>query len=239
MADDGRLRQEIRRRVASPIAVPRIEAVEARARVLRARRVAGAVLIAIASIAAVVLPLVALSGLGEQDMGVGTTSVTPSRTVDETPSPAPTVEAPTSLDLPPGWFQEWNPLPPLIDPVIVVAAGSWDFPRHQPLIACGPQPALEAMPPDGAFVWIYRYTIQPGEPLYHFRDAEPWPDRFRIDLPSRPGDGECAAGTEGPVRQYYFDAGDGIYLQVLVAQGPQASPQTLAQAERVLSSFRP
>jgi hypothetical protein len=152
------------------------------------------------------------------------------------PSPgAPSDER--QLELLPGWFEQADPLPALI-PRIVLAAGSWDFPR-QPLIACGSQPALEALPPGEAFVWIYEYRIAPGEPLGLFRDADPWPERFDLDLASAPADAECAAGTDGVVRQYYFVAGEGRYLQVLVALGAEADARTRWEVETVLSSFRP
>jgi hypothetical protein len=147
-------------------------------------------------------------------------------------------EDPPILAIPTSWFQAADPLPALVDPVIVVAAGSWDFPR-QPLIACGDQPALRDLPADGAFLWIVRYEVEPGDPLGGFRRAVPWPGRFSLDLPSRPSDRECAAGTEGPVRDYLFDAGGDVYLQVHVALGPEAAATRADEVERVLSSYRP
>jgi hypothetical protein len=48
--------------------------------------------------------------------------------------PAPGFEPPPALAVPSGWFETDDPLPPLVDPVIVAAAGSWRFPS-QPLIA--------------------------------------------------------------------------------------------------------
>jgi hypothetical protein len=145
---------------------------------------------------------------------------------------------PPILAIPTGWFQEADPLPALIDPVIVVAAGSWRFP-DSPLIACGTQPALEAMPRDGAFLWIVKYVVEPGDPLGGFRRAQPWPDRFSLDLPSRPSDAECAAGTDGPVRDYLFEGGEDVYLQVHVALGLQATGAREREVQSVLSSFRP
>jgi hypothetical protein len=154
--------------------------------------------------------------------------------------PAPTAlgEESAVLELPAGWFQERDPLPALVDPVIVVAAGSWRFPPS-PLIACGKQPALEALPPDGAFLWILRYPIGPGEFLGAFRHADPWPEHFTLDLPSRPSDAECADGTDGSVRQYAFSGPEGLYYQVQVALGTEADAATRREAEQVLSSFRP
>jgi hypothetical protein len=107
------------------------------------------------------------------------------------------------------------------------------------LIACGPQPALEEMPSHAAFVWIYRYRFEPGEPLAGFRDADPWPERFRLDLPSSTADSECAAGTNGSVRQYRFAGPDGRYYEVLVALGVDVDAATRREVEEVVSSFSP
>jgi hypothetical protein len=147
-------------------------------------------------------------------------------------------ENPPILAIPTGWFQEADPLPALVDPVIVVAAGTWRFPQN-PLIACGKQPALEALPPDGAFLWILRYPIGPGEFLGTFRNADPWPNHFTLDLPSRPSDAECADGTDGSVRQYAFSGTEGLYYQVQVALGTAADAATRREVERVISSFEP
>ena len=152
--------------------------------------------------------------------------------------PAPGVEPPPPLVVPSGWFQDPDPLPALVDPVIVVSAGSWRFPSD-PLIACGVQPALEALPPDGAFLWILRYPIGPGEFLGAFRNADPWPDHFTLDLPSRPSDAECADGTDGSMRQYAFSGPEGLYYQVQVALGTEATHARAREVETVLSSFRP
>lgn len=188
---------------------------------------------------AIVLSLSSLSRLGDGTgrIDTGSTSPSPSPSPSPSASPDPGVEEPT-LELPPGWFAEDRPLPALIDPIIVVAAGSWDFPRH-PLITCGVQPALEDLPPDGAFVWILRYPIGPGEFLGAFRHADPWPEHFTLDLPSRPSDAECADGTDGSVRQYAFSGPEGLYYQVQVALGTEADAATRREVEQVLSSFRP
>jgi hypothetical protein len=233
MADDPR--DELLRRLDRTAPRSDLDAVRSRARVLRLRRGVATAVVTIVIGAAVAIPLVRLGGLASDDPGVGTppTSSTGSSTPFPSPSPARDV-----LELPPGWFMLEDPLPPLLEPVIVVAAGSWDFP-DRPLIACGPQPALEDMPSDGTFLWIYRYVILPGEELGLFRDAPPWPDRFSLDLPSRPGDRECAGGSEGSVRQYSFAAGDDRYLQVLVALGPTAGAAERNAAGQVLSSFSP
>jgi hypothetical protein len=95
------------------------------------------------------------------------------------------------------------------------------------------------MPADGAFVWIVRYSIEPGESLGGFRDAPRWPERFSLDLPSRPSDEECAAGSDGSVRQYLFAGPEGRYYQIQVALGVDVDDATRRQAEQVISSFSP
>jgi len=237
VADDRRLREQIHRRADVPAPAPSIGIVRARALVLRRRRIAAATLVAAIAGTAFVLSLSSLSRLGEGTGRTDTGSASPSPSPSPSASPDPGVDEPT-LELPPGWFAEDRPLPALVDPVIVVTAGSWRFPPN-PLIACGKQPALEALPPDGAFLWILRYPIGPGEFLGTFRNADPWPDRFALDLPSRPSDAECAAGTDGSVRQYAFSGPEGLYYQVQVALGTSADAARRREVEQVLSSFRP
>jgi hypothetical protein len=154
------------------------------------------------------------------------------------PSSPTEVEEPALLAVPSGWFQDADPLPALVDPVIVVAAGSWRFPQN-PLIACGDQPALEALPANAAFLWIVRYQIAPDDPLGSFRGADPWPDRFTLDLPSNPSDAECAGGTEGSVRQFLLAGPNGRHYEVHVALGTEADATTRREVEQVLSSFQP
>jgi hypothetical protein len=237
VADDRRLRTLIHRRADVPTPVPSFEVIRARARVLRRRRIASASLVAAIAGTAIVFSLSSLSRLGDGTGRIDTGSASPSPSPSPSASPDPGVDEPT-LELPPGWFAEDRPLPAMIDPIIVVAAGSWDFPRR-PLIACGVQPALEALPPDGAFLWILRYPIGPGEFLGAFRHADPWPEHFALDLPSRPSDAECADGTDGSVRQYVFSGPEGLYYQVQVALGTEADAATRREVEQVLSSFRP
>jgi hypothetical protein len=205
--------------------------------VLRRRRIASASLVAAIAGTAIVLSLSSLSRLGDGTGRIDTGSASPSPSPSPSASPDPGVDEPT-LELPPGWFAEDRPLPAMIDPIILVAAGSWDFPK-QPLIACGDQPALLDLPGDGAFLWIVRYQIGPGEPLGSFRDAHAWPDRFTLDLPSSPSDAECAGGAEGSVRQYLLTGPEGRYYQVHVGLGTAADAARRGQVEAVLSSFRP
>ena len=136
------------------------------------------------------------------------------------------------LAVPDDWFVQKNPLPPLIEPRIVVAAGSYDFPRPA-LFACGVQPGLEAMPRTDVFFWILEYPVSPDAQAQANRP--PWPERFSIELPHRHSDGECAAGAED-VRDYRFWANDHV-VQVQVGIGAAAGPDLIAQLEHAVSSF--
>jgi hypothetical protein len=148
--------------------------------------------------------------------------------------PAPPDEGPTVL-VPEGWFVQENPLPALIDPRIVVAVGSWDFPRPA-LVACGEQPALRAMPRDGAFFWIVEYPFTGTPEDAGLEGGTPWPSTFSLDLPSRPSDGECAAGAVGSVRDYRFERPD-RFVQIHVGLGPDASAATRHDVEVAVSSL--
>ncbi|HYY07343.1 MAG TPA: hypothetical protein VFA25_01935 [Actinomycetota bacterium] len=137
------------------------------------------------------------------------------------------------VSVPEGWSVQEDPLPALIDPRIVLAAGSYDFPRPA-LVACGVQPGLDAMPSDAVFFWIVVYPL-PAAPGEEFAKAPPWPGRFRLDLPHRHGDFECAAGTSD-VRDYRYHGTD-REVQILVGIGPEASDRLKAQLEETLSGF--
>jgi hypothetical protein len=147
---------------------------------------------------------------------------------------APRAQQPAApiLAVPDDWFVQRNPLPPLIEPRIVVAAGSYDFPRPA-LFACGVQPGLQAMPRTDVFFWILEYPVSPDAQAP--ADMPPWPERFSIDLPHRHSDGECAAGAED-VRDYRFWANDHL-VQVQVGIGAAAGPNLIAQLEQAVSSF--
>ena len=149
---------------------------------------------------------------------------------------APRAQPPAApiLVVPDDWFVQENPLPPLIEPRIVVAAGSYDFPRPA-LFACGVQPGLEAMPRTDVFLWILEYPVSADAQAP--ADMPPWPERFSIDLPHRHSDGECAAGAED-VRDYRFWANDHL-VQVQVGIGAAAGPDVIGQLEQAVSSFDP
>jgi hypothetical protein len=139
------------------------------------------------------------------------------------------------LAVPDGWSVQEDPLPALVAPRIVVAVGSWDFPRPA-LVACGEQPALRAMPRDGAFFWILEYRFSGTPEEAGLEGGTPWPSTFSLDLPSRPSDGECAAGAVGSVRDYRFERPD-RFVQIQVGLGPDASAATRHDVEVAVSSF--
>jgi hypothetical protein len=228
---DDLLKERVRRAVAGATPTPDLDAVVRRSQTLRRRRVGAAIAVTIALLLGFAVPLSMLTGLRGDRAPVppGTPGPRPSAEPTPSPSPAPVVIAP------PSWIVQPNPLPALISPQIPFAAGTYDFPRP-PLVACGTQPALEHLPADAVFVWIYRYS-PPDADSADTAQHPPWPDRFSLDLPHRHGDRECAAGT-GDVRDYRFWAVDHT-VQVLVGIGPDASDRLLRELEDVVSSYEP
>ena len=228
---DDLLKERVDRAAAGATPTPDLDAVVRRSQTLRRRRVGVATVVAVALLLGFAIPLSMLTGLrGDREPAPpGTSGPSPSAEPTPSPSPAPVVIAPSS------WIVQPNPLPALISPQIPFAAGTYDFPRP-PLVACGTQPALERLPADAVFVWIYRYA-PPDADSPDTGQHPPWPDRFSLDLPHRRGDRECAAGT-GDVRDYRFWAEDHT-VQVLVGIGPAASDRVLRELEDVVSSYEP
>jgi hypothetical protein len=109
---------------------------------------------------------------------------------------------------------------------VVAGWGTWDFPEGG---ACGPEPALQALPADGAFVWVDEYADPGNRP-----DFEAGGPPRTIDLQTPPARWECAASA--PSRMYLFsDAGR--YFELHVALGPDATAATIGQAEQLMASF--
>jgi hypothetical protein len=141
-------------------------------------------------------------------------------------SPSPAPQAPVSVDLPMGWAEKSDPVPAALDPRVVAAYGTWDFPVGG---ACGPEPALAALPPDGAFLWVDEY-VDPG----NRGDFETGGPPSSIDLQTPPARWQCASSA--PSRMYLFGQA-GRYFELHIALGPQASPGTIVQAEHIMASF--
>jgi hypothetical protein len=140
-------------------------------------------------------------------------------------SPAP--QAPVSVTLPGGWVENQDPVPAATDPRVVGAYGTWDFAIGG---ECGPEPALQELPADGALVWVDEYA-DPGNRA----DFEPGGPPSSIDLQTPPARWTCAAGA--PTRMYLFSEA-GRYFEMHVAFGPDASADTIGQAEALMASFR-
>lgn len=140
-------------------------------------------------------------------------------------SPAP--RAPVSVDLPTGWAEKTDPVSAALDPRVVAAYGTWDFPVGG---ACGPEPALAALPADGAFVWVDEYA-DPGNMADFERGGPP----SSIDLQMPPARWQCASSA--PSRMYLFGQA-GRYFELHIALGPQATAGTIAEAEHVMASFQ-
>lgn len=148
---------------------------------------------------------------------------TPPPPIDSTAVP----ENPVSVDLPAGWIGKDDPVPSSSGPRVVAAFGTWDF---QTGGECGPEPALGDLPADGALVWVIEYA----DPLYSgdFYSSGPG---FSIDLQTPPARWECAAAA--PSRMYPFRVG-GRFFEIHVAFGPEASAETIGQANGVITSLR-
>ena len=149
------------------------------------------------------------------------------------PGPSFTASEPTafeydgvSLRVPAGWTAVGAPIAePAVAPV-VAAFGSWPFPAGG---GCGPEPALAALPPQAAFVWLVDHPA-PGNRGDFYRP----PDRFRMDLQTQPGRWEC--GASWPSRMELWQVG-GRFIEVHVAVGPAASQARVAEVEDLLSSM--
>ena len=236
MTDDVLIRERMSRAAEGATSSPDLDAVVRRSQTLRRRRVAGTVVIATVLMLGVAVPLSMLSGLRDDGSVVPATSgPSPSGEPSPEPSPSPPPSDEPVVIAPAGWVVQEDPFPALVSPRTAVAAGTYDFPRP-PLIACGVQPALERLPAGDVFLWIFEYS-PPGEGDPDAGDHPAWPARFRLDLPHRAGDRECAAGT-ADVRDYRFWATDHT-VQVLVGIGAEANDRLLRELEDVVSSFEP
>jgi hypothetical protein len=134
--------------------------------------------------------------------------------------------APITVDLPAGWIEKDEPVPGTVGPRVVAAYGTWDFPTGG---ECGPEPALADLPADGALVWFIEYA-DPGN-AGDFISVLP---QFSIDVQNPPARWECAAAA--PSRMYMFRDG-GRFFEVHVAFGPEATGDTLQQANELITSL--
>jgi len=130
------------------------------------------------------------------------------------------------VEVPAGWSAVAAPLTkPAVAPV-VAAFGSW------PLLAgggCGPERALESLPPGGALVWIAEHP-QPSNrgDYYHLL-------RYIHDPTEQPMRWECGASAPSTMQLWRLG---GRYLEVHVALGPSAGPDRIAEVEALLNTLR-
>jgi hypothetical protein len=114
-----------------------------------------------------------------------------------------------SIDTPQAWGFHTDPVPALIEPPIVFAAGT-----ERPIPQggdCGPDNALNGLPADGVLLWLTEFRRPQS-----FADFRPRPASF--DLEGEPQMLECAGAP-----QYFDRFVDGWrYFQFNVAFGPDA-----------------
>jgi len=127
-----------------------------------------------------------------------------------------------SLSLPAGWkFAAHNDLS-IVDPPVVLIAGSWDFPLNGD---CAPLAAIKAIPSDGALLWLYEYS-SPAHPS-HFPKR---PANFTLG-PAVPL--ECAGASTHVI--LFQDSGR--FFEVEVALGAQAPPAVGKEVREALDSL--
>ena len=135
-----------------------------------------------------------------------------------------------SISYPPSWQPAKSRVAPeLLDPVIPIALGTYDFPTA----GCGavPGPALQELGPTDAFVAIYVAT----GPSMADTDLQR-PAGFGPDLPWSTGPVKCAEKVRGDLRTLTFEDGD-RRLQVLVAVGEEVSTRRQRQVYRILDTL--
>jgi hypothetical protein len=118
----------------------------------------------------------------------------------------------------------------LVDPVIPVALGTYEFPT----VGCGavPGPALDALGPKDAFIAVYVFD---GGASWGPSVAER-PPHFGPDLPWSAGLGKCADDVRGTIRTLSFPD-QGLRLDVMTATGEDASTRRQNQVYRILDTL--
>jgi len=135
-----------------------------------------------------------------------------------------------SISYPPAWQAASSTVAPaLVDPVIPLALGTYDFPSE----GCGMAPgaALQALGPKDAFVAVYV-----GTGAVFQKTGLERPSRFGPDLPWYTGARKCVRNVKGTVRTLHFEVGE-QRLMALVAVGPDASTRRQETAYRILDTL--
>jgi len=141
-----------------------------------------------------------------------------------------------SIHVPAGWSGQNGTVAGMQRPESLLTVGSWAFP---PGGYCGPLPALQRLPADGALVWIDTYRGgAPGD-----LEFSPWPDRVVWDASTFVADSSPCVGNGEPAGR-----GSGVWVKgwslggrafvVHVALGPDAGPDVVANVTAALESFR-
>ena len=135
-----------------------------------------------------------------------------------------------SISYPPSWQPARSKVAPvLLDPVIPVALGTYDFPTE----GCGavPGPALQALGRKDAFIAVYVFRGASWSATVTERPA-----RFGPDLPWSEGPGKCANDVRGTIRSLSFPD-HGLRLDVMLAIGEDASTPRRNQVYRILDTL--
>jgi hypothetical protein len=135
-----------------------------------------------------------------------------------------------TITLPTAWFGEPDPVLDMSQPSSVFAAGTWAFPAGG---YCSPLPALQALPDDGALVWVDGYATGYGYPVPDAADFDPWPSTFKVDT----GPGTATPCTGGITVHEYRWTMNGKLFRVSVALGPDATSTTTNEMEQAVDSF--
>jgi hypothetical protein len=130
------------------------------------------------------------------------------------------------ITTPEGWIWREDPVPNLGEPRILFATGTWDFPDGG---ECGPNPALEDLPPAGAFVWLLEYRVPAN-----LDDFPRRPDH--LALSGDPVLPECSTAHPNELIRFR----DGFrFLQFHVALGAAVTDETRRDVVDVLNSMWP
>ena len=137
-----------------------------------------------------------------------------------------------SLTIPAGWTAKPDPMGRLSYPNPILAVGSWPFPID-PDHSCAPVRALQAMPADGALLWLLESRPTSDKGLFDPRLFSPRPRSFDLGTIARTN----ASCTDVPGYVARFQEA-GRYLSVEIVFGAKALPSHRRVVEQILQSLR-
>lgn len=133
-----------------------------------------------------------------------------------------------SVRYPPAWTATTRPLTAVSSPGQALAIGSYHFPANVAgADGCEPKEALDAIPPDGAFIFGWDYGQLPQTELR--KDFPPQPHHFKLTALANY---ECM----GHSYMLRFQAA-GRAFQIHIYLAPKATAATRATVLRILDSF--